>query len=1087
MTRQAKIARWASKTSLRLHLVLLLLMLLPITFFAYSVARLLRTQAKSQAIAESTQIARVSSELLQAHFRQSTSFLESISTSRSFRRAWGVRDLTRIQGDLEQASSLQPDFYFVSVYDLDGTMRAIYPPEPSLLAHNFAFRDWYKGFAANRARSSYISEIYRTAIPPFPLVAAIVVPITNDAGEPTGVLMAPFALNSLSQRLAETKFNGSWMISVLDQRGHLAVGPRIDPFSATVDLSQYEPVKALMARRAGYGTFSRANNSFFSAYQPTPEGEWGILVEKPAAALDDGLWNVERRVWLLGFVLVALGLGVSTLMGRLYSQLETGNRFLDLSIDMLCTAGFDGYFKHLNPAFEKILGFSGEELLSKPYLEFIHSDDRQATLTESSRLENGESTFSFENRYLCKDGTYKWILWNAVSVPPQEMIYAVGRDITGRKRMEEVRERLAAIVDSSDEAISSETLDGTITAWNSGAERTFGFSAAEVVGRSVAMLFRPDRAGEETEVLARIARGERLDHFESVRVRKDGKHIDVSVTISPIKDEHGSIIGASKICRDISERKRFDEERRLLIHQLAASNEELELRNREVEHTTRMKSKFLANMSHELRTPLNAIIGFSDLLAEGTAGTLNSKQQRFVNHIKQGSGHLLQLINDILDLSKIEAGQLEIRCEDFSVEDAIPEVLSNIRPLAMAKGIEVQQHLEPNQTVFADRVRFKQILYNLLSNAVKFTPKNGKITVACAAQKNMVTISVTDTGIGIRPEDQAVIFEEFRQVGGPSGNPEEGTGLGLAITKRLVEWQRGQIFVESGLGKGSRFTFTLPAGGQTHDDHIPAAANQTRTVSTTGKPLILIVDDEGPARELMASYLSPDYRIVTASSGVEALQKAQQLRPDAMTLDVLMAEGNGFETLARLRQTPGLADTPVIIVSIVDQQNVGFALGAADYLIKPIRKSLLLETMHKHVAPPRDEDDPILLVDDDVASLQLLEEILRSAGYETQSVQSGARALEVLSSKMVSGILLDLLMPGMDGFDLIRHVRRESTLTDLPIFVMTGKTLSAGETALLAAETQALFHKNGACREQLISELARVIQSRRMAASAGGK
>ncbi len=320
-----------------------------------------------------------------------------------------------------------------------------------------------------------------------------------------------------------------------------------------------------------------------------------------------------------------------------------------------------------------------------------------------------------------------------------------------------------------------------------------------------------------------------------------------------------------------------------------------------------------------------------------------------------------------------------------------------------------------------------------------------------------------------------------------SGNPEEGTGLGLAITKRLVEWQRGQIFVESGLGKGSRFTFTLPAGGQTHDDHIPAAANQTRTVSTTGKPLILIVDDEGPARELMASYLSPDYRIVTASSGVEALQKAQQLRPDAMTLDVLMAEGNGFETLARLRQTPGLADTPVIIVSIVDQQNVGFALGAADYLIKPIRKSLLLETMHKHVAPPRDEDDPILLVDDDVASLQLLEEILRSAGYETQSVQSGARALEVLSSKMVSGILLDLLMPGMDGFDLIRHVRRESTLTDLPIFVMTGKTLSAGETALLAAETQALFHKNGACREQLISELARVIQSRRMAASAGGK
>ncbi|HTU41260.1 MAG TPA: response regulator [Candidatus Aquilonibacter sp.] len=939
-------------------------MLLSIVLFAYSVSHLLGKEAQSQAIAEGTQVARVSSELLGEYFRQSTSFLDSIATSSSFRHAWQSRDFTQIDKDLKQASSLQPDFYFVSVYDLDGTMRAIYPPEPSLLAHNFAFRDWYKGFAANHARRSYISEVYRTAIPPFPLVTAIVVPITNDAGEPIGVLMAPFALDSLRRRLAETKFDGSWNISVLDQRGQLAVGPRIDPFSAVVDLSQYEPVKALMAGRAGYGTFSRADNSFFAAYQPTPEERWGILAEKPAAVLDGGLWNVERQVWLLGLVFGALGLGFSALKGYLYSQLETGNRFLHLSIDMFCTAGFDGYFKQLSPAFEKILGFAGKDLLSKPYLEFVHPDDRQATLIESGRLAKGEVTFAFENRYLCKDGSYKWILWNAVSVQEKRLIYAVGREITERKRSEQEEHRL------------------------------------------------------------------RLD--------------------------------------------------------LESANRELELRNREVEHTTRMKSKFLANMSHELRTPLNAIIGFSDLLADGTAGTLNSKQQRFVNHIKQGSGHLLQLINDILDLSKIEAGQLEIRCEDFSIEDAIPEVLSNIRPLAMAKSIDVQQHLEPNRTVFADRVRFKQILYNLLSNAVKFTPKSGKITVTCAAQKNMLSISVTDTGVGIRPEDQAVIFEEFRQVGGPGGNPEEGTGLGLAITKRLVERQRGQIFVESGLGKGSRFTFTLPAGAQPSDDHAPAAANETRPVSTVGKPLILIVDDEGPARELMASYLSPDYRIVTASSGVEALQKAQQLRPDAMTLDVLMAEGNGFETLARLRQTPELADTPVIIVSIVDQQKVGFALGAADYLIKPIRRALLLETMHKHVAPPHDEDDPILLVDDDVASLQLLEEILRSAGYETQSVQSGARALEVLSSKMVSGILLDLLMPGMDGFDLIRHVRREPALTGLPIFVMTGKTLSADESALLAAETQALFHKNGACREQLISELARVLQSRRMAAAAGG-
>src|SRR5258706_12991681 len=226
--------------------------------------------------------------------------------------------------------------------------------------------------------------------------------------------------------------------------------------------------------------------------------------------------------------------------------------------------------------------------------------------------------------------------------------------------------------------------------------------------------------------------------------------------------------------------------------QLAVTNKELDLRNREVERATRLKSKFLANMSHELRTPLNAIVGFSDLLADGSPGELNVKQKRFVNHIKQGSAHLLQLINDILDLSKIEAGQLELRCEDFQVKDALPEFLSTIRPLAMAKNIQVQTRLENDQPVYADRVRFKQILYNLLSNAVKFTPKDGQITIDCAEAGDFVSLSVTDTGIGIRAEDQAVVFEEFRQVEGNADAAKEGTGLGLAITKRLVEQQGGK-------------------------------------------------------------------------------------------------------------------------------------------------------------------------------------------------------------------------------------------------------------------------------------------------------
>jgi CheY-like chemotaxis protein len=247
----------------------------------------------------------------------------------------------------------------------------------------------------------------------------------------------------------------------------------------------------------------------------------------------------------------------------------------------------------------------------------------------------------------------------------------------------------------------------------------------------------------------------------------------------------------------------------------------------------------------------------------------------------------------------------------------------------------------------------------------------------------------------------------------------------------------------------------------------------------------LVVDDEVPARELLASYLDSEYRTVSAESGSEAVKKAQQLRPDAITLDVMMPGGSGFETMIALRKNPETADIPIIIVSIVDQKQVGFALGAADYLIKPIRKTVLLETIRKHVPYREDDDAAILLVDDDSGTLTLLEETLRAAGYETQSVRSGARALEVLSSKLISAVLLDLLMPGMDGFEVIRHVRQEATLRDLPILVMTGKSLTAEEATLLGHETQALLQKNGSWQQQLVAEVGKVIGDRKMAKSAG--
>ncbi len=588
--------------------------------------------------------------------------------------------------------------------------------------------------------------------------------------------------------------------------------------------------------------------------------------------------------------------------------------------------------------------------------------------------------------------------------------------------------------------------------------------------------------------LAEIARAVSQEKNYSIRAVPTGSRDEVSTLIEAFNEMLAQIQQ-----RDAALQKGHDElEARVLERttQLAATNKELELKNREVERATKLKSQFLANMSHELRTPLNAIIGFSDLLAEQTVGPLTDKQGRFVGHVRNGAQHLLQLINDILDLSKIEAGQIEIHPENFQIKDALPEVLSTVRPLAMAKTINVEQNLESDMSIYADRVRFKQILYNLLSNAVKFTPKHGQVTIDCRQEGELVRISVSDTGVGIRPEDQGIVFEEFRQAEN-AGQMQEGTGLGLAITKRLVEQQGGEISLQSEVGKGSCFTFTLPSGSEVVRKPIDEGLAPAVPVPLTGgpddhKPLVLIVDDELPARELLASYLGSEYRVAMAESGVEALQKAHDLRPDAITLDVLMAKGNGLETMVALRKSSVTANVPVIILSVVDQREVGFAVGANEYLVKPIGRQVLLECIRKHVRPERNVRPLLLVVDDDRGTLDLMAETLNAEGYDAHCVESGAKALEMLSSTVVRGVVIDLLMPGMDGFDVIRHIRQQNKHNDLPIFVVTAKTLNAQEISLLSHQTQALFQKGSSWHQQLIAEVNRVIQQKSAKAATSG-
>jgi PAS domain S-box-containing protein len=751
-----------------------------------------------------------------------------------------------------------------------------------------------------------------------------------------------------------------------------------------------------------------------------------------------------------------------------------------------------GHVVSWNQGAERIKGYKADEIMGRHFSCFYPPEDvrsgkpercLQAAVAEGSYQDEGWRIRKDGSRFLAnviitaiKDDTGKLREFSKVT-----------RDITERKRAEELlqesEERHRKLFDNNPHPtwlFDRETLK--FLAVNNAAVRNYGYSQEEFLAMTLKDIRPAEDVPRMLSTVSRLQDGESSTSSWRHR-RKDGTLMDVEITSYAL-----SFAGRPAevvVAVDVSQRLRDEEEKRIFTESLAAANHELELRNREVERATQLKSKFLASMSHELRTPLNAIVGFSDLLAEQAGGQLNPKQLRFVHHIKQGSTHLLQLINDILDLSKIEAGQLEFHYEDFGIQEALPEVLSTIRPLAMTKNITLNESLKTDIPIRADRVRFKQILYNLLSNAVKFTPKGGRVDIEVYSEESLIYVSVADNGIGIRPEDHALVFEEFRQIEG-STRAHEGTGLGLAITKRLVEEQGGMISLESEVGKGSKFTVRLPVGEResaSQTGSCPASLVDVRAAETN--PLVLIVDDEVAARELLTSYLAPMYRITTADSGAEAIAKAKELRPQAMVLDVLMGKENGFETLVALRKAPETADIPIIILSIVDQKQIGFALGANDYLVKPIPKHVLLETLGKYVCPSPIDDSAVLLVDDDLKTLDLLTETLRSVGYETQSVQTGARALEVLSSKMVDAVLLDLMMPGMDGFEVIGHIRSHTHLHDLPIFVMTGKTLTSQERDLLTAQTQALFSKDGPWQQQLTAEIARVLNRSRRAS--GGR
>jgi signal transduction histidine kinase/CheY-like chemotaxis protein len=525
---------------------------------------------------------------------------------------------------------------------------------------------------------------------------------------------------------------------------------------------------------------------------------------------------------------------------------------------------------------------------------------------------------------------------------------------------------------------------------------------------------------------------------------------------------------------------KLSEERRAQLER--AHHELAEARDAALE-ATRLKSEFLANMSHELRTPLNAIIGYSEILAEDAEDSGRQGELADLEKIRSAGKHLLALINDVLDLSKIEAGKMEVHLETFEVSSMLEEVISTVAPLVAKNDNRLEvRRAEGLGTLHADLTKVRQALFNLLSNACKFT-SGGVITLAVVRERvdgvaDWLRFAVSDTGIGISPEQMKKLFEAFSQADASTSKKYGGTGLGLLLSRRFCQLMGGDITVESVPGQGSTFTIHLPVDGKV--SKAPESPREETSIaaktSAQGLPTVLVIDDDWTARELMQRFLDQQgLHMVGAASGEEGLRLAKELRPAAITLDVLMPGMDGWSVLAALKADPELAPIPVVMATIVDEKNMGFALGATDFLTKPIDRGYLAQLLKKYrcVHPPC----PVLLVEDHSDLRAMMRHMLEQEGWAVAEAENGRVALDRVTENRPELIVLDLMMPEMDGFSFLEALREHVAWRSIPVVVVTAKDLTTEDHQRLNGYVRYIVQKGSQTREDLLREVGDRIAS----------
>ncbi len=720
--------------------------------------------------------------------------------------------------------------------------------------------------------------------------------------------------------------------------------------------------------------------------------------------------------------------------------------------DPVFVSDLEGKILQANDAVFALLGFRPDELIEQSLLRFISPEEtREFTAALREVVEKGVTRNARLNPRSASGEVIPTSLnASALRDPQGNVIGAIGvlRDM---RELDKARAYAESLIKNAPDPLFVSDLEGKILQANDAVSQLLGFRQDEVVEQSLSRFISPQETREFTAALREVVeKGVTRDARLNPR-SASGEVIPTTLNASALRDFSGRAIGAIGILRDMRE--------------LDKAKEAAEIANR-------AKSQFLANMSHELRTPLNAIILYTELLQEEATDQGLKDFLPDLQKVHGAAKHLLTLINDVLDLAKIESGKTDLIPETFDIVGVVQDVVTTIQPLAQKNANVLEVRCPPDLgAMYADLTKVRQSLFNLLSNACKFTEQGAiclDVARATAEGRDWITFQVTDSGIGITPEQLARLFVPFSQADASTTRKFGGTGLGLAITRRFCQMMGGDIDVSSTPAEGSVFRIRLPVEAPPPGEPVShaAALEPMRPRGNT----VLVIDDDPIARDVLKGFLSEKgFRVETAADGAEGLRLARKVRPLVITLDVVMPRKDGWAVLSALKADPELADIPVIMVTVVDEQNVAYTLGASDYLTKPINWNRFGSILKKYtggLAPRR-----VLIIEDDAATRQMLRGMLEKDGWDVAESPNGHAALERIAADRPALILLDLMMPGMNGFEFIAELRQRAAGRGIPIVVLTAKDLTAEERLRLNGYVKRVLQKGACSREQLLNEM----------------